>query len=766
MLESKAQAILGAQSTSMGLDTDVSESTDTKSKRNSVFSAEFTRAQESIASEKNSGGTQESSSDEINQSAEAPLVNSVHSPVSKNNNPLGDDAVESHSYKSQLLGSSKQSLSDGNTALNSAQDSLLRSDLNSSGHVRSASEVDLVSHAASTNHVHEKQASHNRTIILGNNSEISDETEVMAGTSQGSLLQTQNDALQKVVAGEQFDKELTAIKYGNSAPAENEKRHDNPLANLGKSNVATVHTQSIANPSDRVVSINRSEESIPAETNQEAQAALGKTKLVAGLEEDIRASDYGSVNSAVSDVLVTTDNNVESKAAKDIGSNGERNLTAAVTLGAGAESKNDGANRTATTSLSNTDSTFVPAVERQQVTVAAVAQGMPLNTASITNTGVSSSVDANTNPQSIVAGHNLLHSVSNAQVDSQLRNVNTTEMGVGVKPLSNQSTQNPQNPISPTGLVDITKPSATVDVSASVMKVQTAVGERDSGDPLTMNVVSIGGRFNADSFSATNGDSSSGQHTSQHAAPKLGFNADKDISSASMLNAAQNQIKAADVTPENQIKQMLGAKQQPELTGLQALNASIDTPSSNVYHVTTNGIIPANSTSLNAAPLSDLASAPRTVLLGEPDADQSLVENLRWAVNEKMSRVTVNVSPANLGPISVSVDVENQNMSVSIITNNVVAKEAIDGLLPRMREHFSNEGYNQVSVDVSSQQERNSNLRNQTAEFFNNQKNAESDSRGDETQITPSSQHDITPEQSLLLSKHQPGGHSLIDTYA
>ncbi len=71
-------------------------------------------------------------------------------------------------------------------------------------------------------------------------------------------------------------------------------------------------------------------------------------------------------------------------------------------------------------------------------------------------------------------------------------------------------------------------------------------------------------------------------------------------------------------------------------------------------------------------------------------------------------------------------------MNVSIITNNAAAKEAIDSLLPRMRDHFSNEGYQQVSVDVASQQERQSNLRNQSGDSSKQENGAEADAQDKE----------------------------------
>ena len=62
MLEPNAQAILSAKNTGVGFDSDVGDTVSKKSTGNSEFVSELNRAQESIASDKSSRTSRDSSS--------------------------------------------------------------------------------------------------------------------------------------------------------------------------------------------------------------------------------------------------------------------------------------------------------------------------------------------------------------------------------------------------------------------------------------------------------------------------------------------------------------------------------------------------------------------------------------------------------------------------------------------------------------------------------------------------------------------------------
>ncbi|MEE9336312.1 MAG: flagellar hook-length control protein FliK [Granulosicoccaceae bacterium] len=374
----------------------------------------------------------------------------------------------------------------------------------------------------------------------------------------------------------------------------------------------------------------------------------------------------------------------------------------------------------------------------------------------------SSSVLAATNTEKgvTVVGHEFLRSIGSAQVEpfnqkSNKANPTTVKVATTDDPKQGVNLQVFPKTVPTLGLTN-TPPQNILAESAITISGTSEHRARDLGlEPIVTAPLAkhLGIKNTVGTLSHGGDAKNSGEQLMQ----SPGGMADKNAALAQALDAttAEHQNKFAEVTPGISLKKMGQLAAKADTSSLQALTGLSDVTPSNGYYVTAGGIITAASSPLNMGPSSGLVSAPRTLLLDQPDADQSLLENLRWAVNEKLSRATINVTPANLGPITVSVDVENQNMSVSIITNNAAAKEAIDHLLPRMREHFATEGYQQVSVDVSSQQDRQSNLRNQSEHSFEHEADAEADLTNSE----------LDHAENNPANAHERASTSLIDTY-
>ena len=87
-------------------------------------------------------------------------------------------------------------------------------------------------------------------------------------------------------------------------------------------------------------------------------------------------------------------------------------------------------------------------------------------------------------------------------------------------------------------------------------------------------------------------------------------------------------------------------------------------------------------------------------LLAE-DADAAMASNVKWMAKEGIQNATVTVSPAGMGPISVKVGIEQDQMSVSIMAAQQTTREALDSMLPRLREQLAAQGHESVKLDVS-----------------------------------------------------------------
>lgn len=93
--------------------------------------------------------------------------------------------------------------------------------------------------------------------------------------------------------------------------------------------------------------------------------------------------------------------------------------------------------------------------------------------------------------------------------------------------------------------------------------------------------------------------------------------------------------------------------------------------------------------------------APRSVPLTGTAADAALAANVRWMVDGGVRDARVNVSPAGLGPLSIRVSLEGEALSVAIVASQGAAREALEAMVPRLREQLAAHGHEGVQVDVS-----------------------------------------------------------------
>lgn len=87
--------------------------------------------------------------------------------------------------------------------------------------------------------------------------------------------------------------------------------------------------------------------------------------------------------------------------------------------------------------------------------------------------------------------------------------------------------------------------------------------------------------------------------------------------------------------------------------------------------------------------------------LGQSDWDQALGERIQWLASQKAQGAQVRLNPANLGPMEVRIQVQNDQASVQFSSHHAVVREALEAALPRLRDMFESSGVQLVNVDVS-----------------------------------------------------------------
>jgi flagellar hook-length control protein FliK len=105
----------------------------------------------------------------------------------------------------------------------------------------------------------------------------------------------------------------------------------------------------------------------------------------------------------------------------------------------------------------------------------------------------------------------------------------------------------------------------------------------------------------------------------------------------------------------------------------------------------------------SGAATSALATLGVNTPLTEGGWDQALGERIQWMVNHKMQGAQIRLNPAQLGPMEVRVQVQNDQASIQFSSAHSVVREALEAALPRLRELFDASGVELVDVDVSGQ---------------------------------------------------------------
>lgn len=88
--------------------------------------------------------------------------------------------------------------------------------------------------------------------------------------------------------------------------------------------------------------------------------------------------------------------------------------------------------------------------------------------------------------------------------------------------------------------------------------------------------------------------------------------------------------------------------------------------------------------------------------LTHPDWSKDLGEHIIWMNNKEISAAEIKLNPIHLGPISVRIDVNQDNQTSILFTaQHAETKEALETSLPKLREMLQGQQLNLVNVNIS-----------------------------------------------------------------
>jgi flagellar hook-length control protein FliK len=112
---------------------------------------------------------------------------------------------------------------------------------------------------------------------------------------------------------------------------------------------------------------------------------------------------------------------------------------------------------------------------------------------------------------------------------------------------------------------------------------------------------------------------------------------------------------------------------------------------------------PTTVASTAAAPTPGVPTVTVATPFGQADWDQALGERIQWLAGQKVQSAQVKLNPANLGPLEVRIQMQNDQATVQFSAHHALVREALEAALPRLREMLEASGVQLVDVDVSGQ---------------------------------------------------------------
>ncbi len=92
---------------------------------------------------------------------------------------------------------------------------------------------------------------------------------------------------------------------------------------------------------------------------------------------------------------------------------------------------------------------------------------------------------------------------------------------------------------------------------------------------------------------------------------------------------------------------------------------------------------------------------PMTKHFSHPEWGKEMGERVVWMHKQEVPSAELRLNPKHLGPISIKIDVAQDQATVAFTAQHAVVKEAIEASLPKLREMLSAQQLNLVDVNVS-----------------------------------------------------------------
>ena len=187
---------------------------------------------------------------------------------------------------------------------------------------------------------------------------------------------------------------------------------------------------------------------------------------------------------------------------------------------------------------------------------------------------------------------------------------------------------------------------------------------------------------------------------------------------------------------------------EPDAAGAEtpSLSTSLSTHSATATHTAGRSHETAAPTPQNAPSI--------TAHLQDNKWSQQLSDRVLWLARGDVQNAQINITPAHLGPIQISLSLNGEQMTAHFVSANQEVRQALEDALPRLREMLAGAGINLGQANVGSQQQQ-----AQAEQFTAKGENSRQSSDG---AILPADQHGIDTASARPIQR----GQGLVDLFA
>lgn len=189
-------------------------------------------------------------------------------------------------------------------------------------------------------------------------------------------------------------------------------------------------------------------------------------------------------------------------------------------------------------------------------------------------------------------------------------------------------------------------------------------------------------------------------------------NIDTDKAVQPKIDAAVNQFNAV----LNLANALNYSANQQQAQGLGTTDTQL---AKEINHQQIEGTKLANGLASNVAnTLSSQVNNDKAINIGKAEGQVQLAEKVRWMVNSRNPSAEIRLDPPDLGGINIKVNLSGDTAQVNFTVQSMVAKEALDQAVPRLRDMLQQQGIElgQSSVKQDSQGQQNAEQQGQLAD--------------------------------------------------